>query len=312
MTPVRSKSTRQYRPDPSRWWIRHAAAAWPAASGLWTHLGDSTLGKARPGTLPEIDVSAVSDLIYLPPVSAENEEAAAALAGRLAAASVPVVRQCEPSAVGGEGRVLDPLGTLLRGGARALDGLVTECESAVWPLISGLTASPAIWQSGLDSLAAAGVRVVVPQTIELGPGERRELAEFTDDNGYQALFHGSPPDEREFVRAATERGLATTPERPPLATTRRLEFCRRAATELIVVADFWLRLERSEAAGQNLLRAARWAEEFEHDLRAVAREGNLAVLPWLDRNARQVVADLAADRPSALRQALEAEYSKGE
>lgn len=309
MSRARTKTTKDYRPEPSRWWIRHVPSAWPAPPGLWTHLAERALGGARRDVAAELDVAAVSDLVYLPPAAAEYDDAIGAVADQLGAASIPVVRQCGPAGSGSPDLVLDPLTALLHEGARALEGLVTDCESAVWPLIPGLTASPASWETGLDCLAAAGVRTVVPQTIALGPAERRALAEFTDDEGYQALFHGGPPDEREFARAAAARDLRTTPERPSTGATPRAEFRRRAASELTVVADLWLRLERAEAAGQDLLRAARWAEKFEPDLRAIAREGNLEVLPWLDQNGRAVVSDLAADRPSALREALENEYA---
>jgi len=301
---------RHYRPEPTRWWIRHVPAHWPGASGLWTHLAERSLGSAGAGAVPRVEAPAVSDVVYLPPVDSENEAAAKAVAGQLRSASVPVVRQRRPGAPGGddEDDVLDLAMTLIEGRAAALDGLETECESAVWPLIPGLTTNSETWQEGLDRLAAAGLRTVVPMVIQLKPAERRKLADFTDDEGYHALFHGPAPSERAFCRAATQRGLLTIPRRPNVTGTPRAEFCRRAATELLVVADLWLRLGRPEAAGQNLLRAARWAEQFEHDLRAVVREGNLEILHWLDANARQVVSDLAADRPSELRRELEIEY----
>ena len=77
---------------------------------------------------------------------------------------------------------------------------------------------------------------------------------------------------------------------------------------LAQIAELWLRLERPEADAQELFRAARWIEEAEHDLAALAREGNLGVLAWLSDKARaQVEASLAVDLPPLLAE-LEAEY----
>lgn len=313
MTAARAAGTRVYRPEPSRWWIHQVPTSWPAAAGRWTHLADRALGSTRSFSVPDLDAAAIADVLYLPPVDPEHLEAARGLADELRAAGLRVVTQSrcgEPEMEGrDELRVLDLLAPLVEHGVAALDALTTSCTSAVWPLIPGLTDRPDGWEAGLDLLASAGVEVVVPQTLELGPNERRDLAEFTDDEGYHALFHGPVPDEREFERAAAARGLATRPQRPRLSVAPRVEFCRQAAAELIVVADLWLRLERPEAAGQNLLRAARWVETFDQDLRAIAREGNLGVLPWLDDNALAVVEDLARERPSVLRRQLEDEYS---
>jgi len=89
-------------------------------------------------------------------------------------------------------------------------------------------------------------------------------------------------------------------------------FCRLAATELAQTAELWLRLGRSEAAGEDLLRAARWVERSARDLRALVREGNLEVLPWLDSRSRGVVEDLVAERTPRLRTELAVEYLGGE
>jgi hypothetical protein len=145
-------------------------------------------------------------------------------------------------------------------------------------------------------------------TLELGPAERRRLAEFADEDAYQALFHGAPPDERAFAQLAWQQGLRTMSSRPEAAGGPRSQFNRKAAGELTQTAELWLRLGRPESAGQELLRAARWIERSAQDLRALVREGNLEVLPWLDPNSRQVVEDLAAGRVAKLREELEAEY----
>jgi hypothetical protein len=306
----RTSGWRRCRPEPGRWWIAQVPAAWPGAGGLWTHLADRALGRSGSGAVPTLDAATAQEVVYLPPVAPAQRRARSELATELRAAGLPVLGQCQPEEPGGADEVLDLLSTLVTRRVEGLSELGEGRRSAVWPLIPGLTDDEDDWARGLDRLAAAGLETVVPMPVALTPAERRELAVYTDDRGYQALFHGATLDERGFTRLATARGLGTTPARLPLASTPRREFCRRAATELAIVADLWLRLGRGEAAGQELLRAARWVEDSEHDLRALAREGNLGVLPWLEGGALRVVEDLVAERPNSLRQELEGEYSR--
>ncbi|HEX5761030.1 MAG TPA: hypothetical protein VF121_17720, partial [Thermoanaerobaculia bacterium] len=56
----------------------------------------------------------------------------------------------------------------------------------------------------------------------------------------------------------------------------------------------WLRLGRAERQGEALYTAARHLDRSERDAEALAREGNLGVLPWLDALGRQVVEEALA------------------
>jgi len=305
----RPTALRRYLPDPARLWICCCPRSWPGAGGLWCHLAERRLGAARPGGVPRIDPRAVDDLVYLPPVDEEHRAARDEVARELERASVPLLTQRRPGEAGGrEEDVLDLLETLLVAGGRRLGELETTLRAAVWPLIPGLTDDPDEWEVGLAALARAGLETVLPLPLALEPADCRRLAEFTDEAGYQALFHGRRPDGRAFARAAARRGLGAFPRRPELAGSPRARFSRRAAAELAHVAELWLGLGRSEAAGQELLRASRWLDRSPHDLEALAREGNLDVLPWLGGESRRVVEDLAAGRPASLRRELEEEY----
>ena len=314
---TRIRGLSSYRPEPGRWWIRHSPSAWPAAGGLWTDLARRSVGEAGAGPLPTFDPGALEDVVYLPPADAASAAEAEALAERLAAASVPLVRQWTPPPGGGEPPrtgdvvVVDLLALLLENeGLDGLESLPSGHTAAVWPLIPGVTAEAELWERGLEVLAERGFTTVLPQIMELSPAQRRRLGAYAGDAAFQLLFHGGPPESRDFARAAAACGLATTPQRPGVEAAPRFAFRRRAATELIVAADLWLRLGRSEVTGQELLRAARWAEETDHDLRAAALEGNLGVVPWLDDLSREVIADLAADATDAAGSSLRAELER--
>lgn len=305
---------RRYLPDPTRLWICTSPATWPGGEGLWVHLAERRLGGSRPGggppgEVPRIDPASIHDLLYLAPVDHGRQKALDALIRDLERACVAVVVQRRPGEPDArETDVLDLLDLLLVEGVKSLEDIETTQRTAVWPLIAGLTDNPDDWQAGLAALAAAGLETVVPLTLDLDPVDCRRLANFTDEAGYQALFHGAKPDDREFARAAALHGLAAFPQRPDVPGSERDRFSRRVAAELAHAAELWLRLGRAEAAGQELLRASRWTDRSKHDLRALAREGNLEVVPWLDAQSRGVVGDLAAGRRSSLSRELEAEY----
>ncbi len=65
---------------------------------------------------------------------------------------------------------------------------------------------------------------------------------------------------------------------------------RRIGGVLALAAEIWLRLGRPVETGQALYRDARWADRTTYDLEALAREGNLGVLP-LDPLSREIVAE---------------------
>ena len=65
---------------------------------------------------------------------------------------------------------------------------------------------------------------------------------------------------------------------------------RRIGGALALAAEIWLRLGRPIETGQALYRDARWVDRSTYDLEALAREGNLGVLP-LDPLSREIVAE---------------------
>jgi hypothetical protein len=202
--------------------------------------------------------------------------------------------------------VWDLLPALLAGDVGAIEGLAPG--SAVWPLVPGLTTERALWDAALPRLAAAGLRHVQPLAIDLDPAEKRRLAVFGDESSFAALFHGEAPSERTFSRYAARWGLAPFRRRPVPAGAGRRSGNRRLAGELLLAAELWLRCERAEAEGHSLLRAGRWVEESDHDVTALAREGNLDVVPWLDATSRAALIETARDGSSRLVADLEAEY----
>ena len=177
----------------------------------------------------------------------------------------------------------------------------------VWGLVAGITDDAELCARGLALLARAGVERVLPRAPQLEPRQKRDLAG-ADEQAFERLFHGEAPAEREFARRAAAAGLATRLDRPdpPAGTPRPGN--RRVAGRLAQIAELWLALGKPEADAQELFRAARWIEEAEHDLAALAREGNLGVLGWLSAKARrQVEASLGGSAPPLLAR-LEAEY----
>ncbi len=294
------------REEPGRLWIAHEPVAWPSPEQPWTNWAHRTLGGSGVGALPTVDSSSVAGLLYVPPIEQDLAREREAWIEGLAAEGVSLLVQRSPGdgAASGTG-ALDLLPWLLSGELRELE---TTCEVAVWPLVAGISDDPALWETGLATLAGVGVTSVVPVTLELDAKQRRILAGYTGEDGYQALFHGPTPDERALARRATSHGFGVFARYPNFRGSARHRFARLAACELTHTGVLWLRVGRSEVGGQEMLRAARFCKGSPHDLEALAREGNLDIVPWLTTDARQVIEHLAAGCPSELRLRLEEEY----
>ena len=105
------------------------------------------------------------------------------------------------------------------------------------------------------------------------------------------------------------RNLAIVYEKLDMpANLGRRERNRRLAADLALAGELWLRLGRSETTGQALFRAARGADATARDLTALAREGNLDVLDWLDATGVEVVREAVTGGRSALIDSLLEEY----
>jgi hypothetical protein len=172
-----------------------------------------------------------------------------------------------------------------------------------------LTDDPDLWESGCRDLAAAGVRCVQALTLSLKPSDRRRLAEQWDgEETFAALFHGPEPAERDFARAAHRHGLEPFLSRPlPSRSIPAAASSRWLSGVLALAGELWLRLGHPGEQGQAFYRASRWIDRSPYDLEALAREGNLAVLP-LDAVSREIVAECVATGGSERLARLLAEY----
>ena len=300
-------------PDLSRCWIRYSLRPWPSADSLWVDLFRRGLG--RSGEAPESELwesirEPLDDLLYLPPVAAELTAARRQLAKSTLDSGTPLLIQYLPGEEplnGGELAVFDLLECLL---ARDLERLsaLPSAAVAIWPLVSGYTDDPTLWEQGIKALAASEVRCVQGLAAEWTPTDRRRLVERGGEEGFEALFHGSLPSERRFAQTVAKFGLEPFVERPLPGTPKSLARNRWLAGNLSMVGELWLRLERGEAKGQAFYRAARWIDRETHDLTALAREGNLGVVSWLDADSSEVVEELVTEGRTSLLEELRRAY----
>jgi hypothetical protein len=313
-----------FLPEPERLWIRFAPRSWPGApldDAGWLDLARGSLGS--PGD-PVVDVPLAlpdgpfDDLVYLPPVRPALAAARDLAAAALAAPGTPVLVQLLPGEVApevpGVVPVHDLLGALLDGALDEL-GRLSAGAAVVWPLLGGLTDRPETMEEGCRRLAAAGVSVAQAAEPDLPPAQKRRLLERLEERGhgaraeaaFEALFHGAGPDPRAFARAAHRHGLAPfLPRplpRPPLTGAGE----REAAGLLALAGELHLRLG-DEPRSQACFRAARFLDRTGYDVRALAREGNLPILHWLDSEPRRIIEDWAATSSSSAFTRLQAEY----
>lgn len=307
-------------PEPGRFWIRYVPRGWETPERPWVHLAAATLGewggrspKSKPTDFAALAEASLDDVLYIPPVPPRRAAARDELARARLVGGTPVLVQFLPGDestipdVSGAAFVIDLLPALLD---RDLGGLrkLPARSSAVWPLVPGMTDDPALWELGCRDLAAAGVRRVQALTLNLTPPDRRRLAErWGGEEAFDALFHGQPPSERAFARVAHRHGLEPFLPRPLPRPPVHGAGNRRIGGALALAGELWLRLGRPVEPGQALYRAARWVDNTHYDVEALAREGNLAVLP-LDPESRGIVDDLVETGGSELLDRLLDEY----
>lgn len=314
----------EFLPEPDRLWIRFAPRGWragPPGELRWLDLARGGLGAGaapEPPAALELPDDPFDDALYLPPVHPELVRERDGAAAAVAATGTPVLVQLLPGepAPAAEGLtvVYDLLEPLLALRAAGL-GLLPAGAAAVWPLLPGLTDGAELVDEGCRRLAAVGVTVVQGVAPDLPPDQRRRLLEHLETRGqgeraeraFEALFHGPGADLRAFARTAHRHGLAPfLPRplpRPPLTGAGE----REAAGLLALAGELHLRLDH-EPRAQACFRAARFLDRTHYDLRALAHEGNLPVLHWLDEDGRKVVGEWAAEGRSATMEALMAEY----
>ena len=299
-------------PDPSHLWIKYRFRSWPGARDHWIDIASGGLGSAgERATSIESEWTAepLDDLVYLPPVAREQRSARDELVRSLRGQGVPVLVQLlEEDPVGvGELAVYDLLETLLDRNFERLGGL-PEGSSAVWPLIAGYTDGADLWHAGVERLASAGVINVQGVVAELDPSGRRKIVEKGGEQGFDALFHGSTPSEREFSQTVRGAGLNPFISRPLPEGPKWLRGNRRIAEVLGLSGEFWLRLGKQEATGQALYAAARRVDSDSHDLSTLCREGNLKVIDWLDPLSRQIIEEWVTNNKSSRLEELKTEY----
>ena len=299
-------------PEPARFWIAAAPRSWRCAEAPWTQLASGTLAGFRDkgAALPSFDASDLDDLLYLPPVAPALQRERDLLAAGLAEAGTPVLVQLRPGETCGAAQVrvvYDLLDPLLSGEIERFTTLPSGAVAA-WPMVPGISDNEEIWEEGLLLLRSVGVTCVQPVIVDIAPRDRRVLAEGREDHVFDALFHGSQPSERAFVREAVRLGLAFQVERRPTGRSHRVESNRRIAAELAWAGELWLRLGRTVSGGQALFRAARGAESTSQDLVALARENNLVVMGWLDANSLHVVREIVEEGRASLLQELLEDY----
>lgn len=299
--------------------MRYVPRTWETPDRPWIHLAAARLGDwNRRGGRVTIDSLAevpLDDVLYLPPVPSKRSGARDDLATSRLVDGTPVLVQLFPGEesrippVQGVTFVFDLLSVLVDGDLGKLDRLPTGA-SAVWPLVPGITDDPVLWEEGCRRLASSGARCAQALTPLLVPADRRRLLDEMEkpDDVFEALFHREPPSERDFARVAHRHGLDPFLPRPlPRAPIAGREN-RRIGEVLALTAELWLRLGRPVEQGQSFYRAARWVDETSYDLEALAREGNLAVIPALDERSREVAAEVVETEASSLLDELLREY----
>ena len=302
-------------PEPSRLWVRFSPRIWPAAPGLWTHLGRLGLGKGgqsggAPPTAPDLRLPPLDDVLYLPPVAQEltayRNEIAAAHGER----GTPVLAQVLPgeeALTGTAVTVYDLLASLLAGQPEILADLPPG-SVAVWPLLAGLTDGTKTLERGLSAAARAGVAVVQAVSLDLEPSEKRRLATSLGGGAFHGLFHRPRAREGKVDRAAAARGLEPFLPRPLPSPPQFGAGNRRLAGLLALAGELWQRLERPPARGQRLFRAARWVDDTRHDLEAMVQGGNLGIVSELEGEPRRLVEEAVQEGRSSLLEKLRTAY----
>jgi len=300
------KLLREQDAEPGHAWVRFSPTRWPAPPCAWVDVAAGALGapSGDSAALEALLPIAVDDVLYLRPVPPVMAAARDRLAERHARRGTPVLVQVLPGDPMPEGLreavvVVDLLPLLLARYAGAAVAPPAEGAwrgaVALWPLLPAV-GNAAAAREVLPIVSRSGARWLHPVSIGLSGRQLRELAEGVEEARYLDLFHGVPPEPRAIaaigIEHALEPLLPRPLPRPPLHGAANL----RAAGELAVAAELCLWLHEAESRAHALLRAARFAERATHDLAALARDGNLAVLPWLEDEGREVVREAVIDR----------------
>jgi hypothetical protein len=319
---------RELEPRASRLWARFAPRRWPAAAdefaAPWLDLVDKRIVWPAAARAPGGELSSSppsGDVVLLPPLENARTREKQAFASAILAASGVVLDQRwlsqppEPAAgAAGMTFVSDLFFPLLERSSAVLENLAPESIALV-PLIPGLSADEASWEPLLAALVSRPPLAVVGVAPELSPVDRRRLVERLGDESFERVHHSgaSAPDvERRFARAVAAAGLNPFFERPAAKLWPRAARNRRISAMLFEAGERWLALGRGESDGASLLAAARHVEAATQEIEALARERQLALLPFLSPLARETVAGFVESGRSALLAELRAEWAGAE
>ncbi|MGE0641549.1 MAG: hypothetical protein AB7G12_10820 [Thermoanaerobaculia bacterium] len=310
---------RTVEPRASRLWIRYLPKRSSPADRAWLDTVDRRIvwpaGRATAAASQRAPVAppAIADVLLLPPVAAGEEERRLSIAEPLSAAGFRLLDQRTDGAptapVPDATVVVDLLASLLERNPPG-DREVPAGAVVVVPLLPAISEEESHWRPLLAGLRKAAPAAVVGIAPELTPADRRRLVERMGEEQFERIHHRSARTvdrERAFARAVAAAGLPPFFERPELALAPRAARNRSLAAALSEIGERKLALGHSEAESVALLAAARFVEGSEHDLIALAREGQLALLP-LAPLARAVVEEIASGGGSRTLRDLRAEW----
>lgn len=286
--------------DPNCGWARFSVSPVARAPGFFFDLGQQTLrfvpesGPARSAqsSTPLAKVlQRVDDTFWLPRV--EDSSWRRAALRELRSRRIPRLLEAEAGVAvqpaDDEVVVSVPAHELLVGAETP--GAVPGA-AVVAPWVPGFTARADAWTTLLDEAIGARASALVLIRPEIDDSAKRELASrCEDDRQYSELFHVESARDEAALRAARAAvraaGLSTVIERPLPAGPERLRRNRRVAAALLTVAESSDGF--SVARREEYSRAARWIENEQRDLLAIADDGNLKVLDWLPDEAHGLV-----------------------
>ena len=315
-------SWRELEPRASRLWIRFAPRRWPGAGRPALDLAGRRITWPAAPRGPESRLPApapMADVVVLPPVEKAHTTERSELASALVAKGSFVLDQRfldgfeDPAgpAAARSLRVVDLVATTLAEAATSTDS-IPEGAIVPVPLLPGVSAEESAWSVFLSRLAAAKPAAVVGVAPELSPVDRRRIVERLGDESFERVHHarGSDSDlERRFARAVSAAGLNPFFERPaPAGLPPRAERNRRIAALLFEAGERWLALGRGEGDAAALVAAARHVDAAPQEIEALARERQLALLPWLSPLARRTVEAFVETGASPLLAELRAEW----
>jgi hypothetical protein len=313
-------SFRELEPRASRLWIRFSPRRWPAAARPHLDLVERRIAwRAAGGRASAFDLPApapAGEVVLLPPLRKERTREKQAFAASVVAAGGYVLfQEYGTETSGGVGSEVTPLVDLLfplLEGDLAVIDTVSPQGVVLVPLLPILSSDESSWEAILRRLEARAPLAVVGVAPELAPADRRRLVEQLGEESFERVHHagGSAIElERGFARAAAAAGLNPFFERPEVGLAPRAARNRRMAAVLFEAGERWLALGRGEADGVSLLAAARHVESATQEIEALARERQLALLPFLSPLARETVERFVADGRSALLAELRAEWT---